>query len=359
MRRLQRSAGFAIAAATFLSLLEIFRTTMSLSLEGRLASWAEIGARVLPVWVTLIAVSPWCALMASRFPFRQGRLVRALLAHLAGAAVFILLHMLLIGLWGHLATIPGAHPRASFGHYYVMHATLEVSMYAGIVMILLLLDARQEAAERAVAAARLAERLAAARLDGLRAQLQPHFLFNTLNTLAVLARRGDGAAVDRALVDLGDLLRASLDTGERAEVRLAEELAFVDRYVGLQRLRFPDRLDIAWSVAEDARGAFVPALVLQPLVENAIEHGLARAQGGRVEIAARRDGDALEILVADDGPGFGGEAREGVGLANTRERLALLYGPRGSLTRGNRPGGGGEVRLRLPWRDREPGEPAA
>jgi len=113
MRRFQRSAVFAIAAATFLSLLEIFRTTMMLSLGGGPVPWSEVGARLLPVWATLIAVSPWCALMAARFPFRHGRLLRASLAHVAGAAVFVFLHMLAIGLWSHFSAIPGAITRAA------------------------------------------------------------------------------------------------------------------------------------------------------------------------------------------------------------------------------------------------------
>lgn len=354
MRRHTRAFLLAPAAATFLSLLEIFRTSMTLALEGDLAAWGAIAERVLPVWGTLVLVSPWCALMAERFPFRAGRLVRASLAHVAGAAIFVALHMLVIGLYGHLFSLARFHhATANPGHWYVIHATLEVSVYAGIVVILLLLDARQEAADRAVAQARLSERLAAARLEGLQAQIQPHFLFNTLNTLAVLARRGDGAAVDHALVDLGELLRASFDTARRHEVRLAEELEFLERYVGLQRLRFPDRLEVEWRVTDEARAALVPALIVQPLVENAIEHGLATLAGGRLVVLARRDGDALEIVVSDDGPGFGEAVRDGVGLANTRERLSLLYGARGSLACGNREGGGGEVRIRLPWRDRE------
>lgn len=353
MRRGTRAFLLAPAAATFLMLLESFRTAMALAVEGNLSAWFAIAQRLAPIWLTLVVVSPWCAFMAGRFPFRHGRIVRAVLAHVAGAAAFVALHLLAIGLYGHLAPLPrGHHAGAGPGHFYVLHASLDVSVYLGIVVILFLLEARQEAARREVAAAQLAERLAAARLEGLQAQLQPHFLFNTLNTLAVLARKGDGAAVDRALVDLGDLLRASFDTAHRQEVRLSEELEFLERYVALQRLRFPGRLEVEWRVAEEARGAFVPALIVQPLVENAIEHGLATLAGGRLVVAARRDGDALEIVVSDDGPGFPGGAPDGVGLANTRERLSLLHGSRGSLACGNREGGGGEVRVRLPWRDR-------
>src|SRR5262249_20268415 len=214
-------------------------------------------------------------------------------------------------------------------------------------------EARREAAERAVASAELARSLGVARLESLQAQIRPHFLFNTLNALAVLARRGDGAAVDRAIGDLGGLLRASFQDPGRHEIALGEDLAFLQGYLNLQRIRFPDRLEVDWRIDDEARRARVPVLLIQPLVENALEHGLATERGGRLHIAARREGDDLVLEVADDGPGFGRAAaddRPGGGLANTRERLALLYGARASLELGNGRTGGGHVRVRSPWR---------
>jgi sensor histidine kinase YesM len=182
--------------------------------------------------------------------------------------------------------------------------------------------------------------------------MRPHFLFNTLNTLAVLARKGDGPAVDRAIGDLGELLRASLDSLARPEIPLGEELAFLDRYVELQRLRFPDRLEVELQIEPEARDVWVPSLLVQPLVENALEHGLTTARGGKVRVSARHAGDSLEIEVADNGQGFGDvpPPNGGIGLANTRERLSLLYGDRGSLVCADREGGGGSVTIRIPWR---------
>jgi hypothetical protein len=354
MRRSLRFGGVALGAAVFFALLETSGTGLSRILEGRPPSWMALVHRIAPVWLTFAAATPWCAFMARRFPMRGGRILMSLAAHAAGGIVFAVLHtLLLIGLYmafGHLLGL--AHqPGALYLH--PIYVAMEMSVYGGIVVVMMLLDARREASERALAAARLAQSLTTARLESLQAQIRPHFLFNTLNALAVLARKGDGAAVDRAIGDLGELLRASFDSPGRHEIPLGEELAFLERYLHLQRIRFPDRLEVTWQVDDDARNALVPALLVQPLVENALEHGLATARGGHVRVAARRDGDSLVLEVSDDGPGFRdvpGPGADGVGLANTRERLTLLYGPRGTLDCGERPGGGGLVRIRLPWR---------
>jgi hypothetical protein len=360
MSRSIRNIRVALGASAFLALLEIFRTGMTRIVEGNPSTVPELIHWVLPLWVSVVIVSPWCAFMAWRFPVHRGNLPVALLIHLGGAAVFVALHLALLN--GFHRLMAAAHPILG-GHHllhrYVFYIGMEMSIYAAIVVVVMLLEARREAAERRVAAARLEKSLAGARLESLQAQIRPHFLFNTLNALAVLARRGDGAAVDHAIGDLGELLRASFDHGGRHEIPLGEELELVERYLALQRIRFPDRLAVEWDVDGEARAALVPALLVQPLVENALEHGLARANGGRVRIGARRAGDALELEVLDDGPGFaagagpagaGAPGAGGVGLANTRERLALLHGAAASLVCSEGPDGGGRVRIRLPWR---------
>jgi two-component system, LytTR family, sensor kinase len=355
MTRSGRNVRVALAAASFLALLEIFRSGMTRILEGNWVSFAEFFHWVIPLWLGVVLVSPWCAFMAWRFPVRSGQVARTLLVHVGGAAVFVALHLGVLTAFHHVLAL--AQPllgRAHAGHIYVFYVGMEASIYSAIVVVVMLLEARREAAERRLAAERLERRLTSARLESLQAQIRPHFLFNTLNTLAVLARRGDGAAVDRAIGDLGDLLRASFASPGRHEVTLGEDLELVERYLALQHLRFPDRLHVDWDVAPETRGARVPALLVQPLVENAIEHGLASARGGRVRVRARRTGAMLELEVSDDGPGFRDAASDpsgGVGLANTRERLTLLHGAAATLECSNLDGGGGSVRIRLPWRD--------
>ncbi|MCC6651924.1 MAG: histidine kinase [Candidatus Eisenbacteria bacterium] len=357
MSRTARSTRVALAAASFLALLEIFRSGMNHIIEGNHSTLFELVHWVIPLWATIVIASPWCAWMALRFPVRAKGMPLALLAHVGGAAVFVALHMGLLSALHHVDALSQRGLRgAGTAHRFVFYVGMEMSVYAAIVVVVLLLEARREAAERALLAERLERAATGARLETLQAQLQPHFLFNMLNTLAVLARRGDGAAVDGAIGDLGELLRASFRDPGRHEAPLAEELELAQRYLALQELRFPGRLRVEWSIAPDARRAFVPVLLLQPLLENAIEHGLATTRGGRVVVRAGRAGDQLELEVSDDGPGFGsgaGERLGGVGLAHSRERLALLHGTRAALECRDAPEAGGSVLVRLPWRAAE------
>jgi len=221
-------------------------------------------------------------------------------------------------------------------------------------------------AERAreVRDARLEAELSAARLEALRTQLQPHFVFNVLNAVTALLH-ADPMAADRMLTRFAALLRVILHEGNegREEHALERELDLLARYVELMQLRFGDRIVVEWAVADAARGARVPFLVLQPLVENAYEHGLAgRETGGRVRIGAARAGDRLHLVVEDDGSGLGVEAGSiigggnaetgsGIGLRNTRDRLAQLYGARASLVLERPPGGGTRALVTLPFVD--------
>jgi signal transduction histidine kinase len=188
--------------------------------------------------------------------------------------------------------------------------------------------------------------LAEARLAMLRAQLNPHFLFNSLNAVAGLVRAQDNGAAVRVLARLSDVLRHVLATSDVHEVALRQELAFINDYVEIERVRFPDRVNVEWCIAGDVGDAKVPSLVLQPLVENALRHGT-----GQLVIAARRTGLSLVLEVHDDGPGLGapGAGAVGIGLANTRARLAELYGSNSDLTLRDAPTGGAVATVTLPY----------
>lgn len=202
---------------------------------------------------------------------------------------------------------------------------------------------------------RLQKNFSEARLNALRMQLDPHFLFNALNTISSQLERDPELA--RGMIEhLGDLLRLSLASKDRQEVPLTEEMAFLEHYLAIQKIRFGDHLRIETQIAREVKYASVPCLFVQPLVENAIRHGVSRrASGGTVIISAQRDGNRLDIRVLDDGVGLPAgwtlESSGGVGLSVTRQRVAALY-PEGetSFAVNRRPGGGTEVEISLPLR---------
>jgi two-component system, LytTR family, sensor kinase len=213
----------------------------------------------------------------------------------------------------------------------------------------------EQARERERTALQLRQRLSQAQLEALKSQLQPHFLFNALNGVATLIHL-DPVAADEMLTQLADLLRETLRHPGSYEVTLTEELALLDRYLAVVRARFHDRLSVHRDIDPTVGDALVPHFLLQPLVENALEHGIAQRPGpGRVEISARRDGDHLRITVTDDGPGLTtdthGSNGNGVGLANARARLLQLYGPDQALTlEPVSSAGGARATVSLPYR---------
>jgi hypothetical protein len=207
-----------------------------------------------------------------------------------------------------------------------------------------------EAREREV----LQARLAASRLDTLKQQLQPHFLFNALNAMAALVDT-DPPAAQRMIAGLGKLIRVSLDSGGDQEVPLRQELAILEEYLAIQRMRFEDRLDVVIDADDDVADALVPTLILQPLVENSIKYGLGRfAAPGRIDVHAHRSGDSLAILVSDNGPGLRGKPVdtlvERVGVGNARARLTYLYGAAHTFAIESPPQGGFIVRIHIPLR---------
>jgi two-component system, LytTR family, sensor kinase len=213
---------------------------------------------------------------------------------------------------------------------------------------------QRQARDRTINEAQLARHLAEARLDRLQVRLQPHFLFNTLNSIAALVTR-DPAAAARMVENLGDLLRASLDFEPGREITLEAELELLRRYTAIQKVRFAERLTVDFDVDRNALDAYVPQMILQPIVENAIQHGLApREEMGTVKVHASRQGEQLQLVVRDDGVGYGrshSSTGHGIGMAGTRARLSHLYGDRYALDVSHRPGETGTVvTIQLPFR---------
>jgi len=226
-----------------------------------------------------------------------------------------------------------------------------VAAYASFAYYRRVQDRLLKTSELALRASEMETTLVRMRLDALKTQLQPHFLFNTLNMVSGLIARGDAVTANRAVARLGDLLRASLSTSADQQVSLASELELTRQYLEIARLRFGDRLTITEQVEDAALPVMVPSLVLQPLVENAVQHAAAsRGGAGRIALTASCTDGELVVRVVDDGPGFEGGAVPvmGVGLSNVRDRLLQLYGPAARLDLANGPAGGACVTLRRP-----------
>lgn len=319
---------------------------------------AEAFAQCLLSAFLWAALTPAIVLLARRCLPRRGRWAAPLGALAVASAAFPLAHgaafqlgyPILMGFPCAVATrlsalfglLPTSFPTDFATFWAVVGATWTLT-YANL------------SRERELRASQLKTRLASARLGALKRQLHPHFLFNALHSILPLVFRDPDAAT-RTVERLSDLLRLSLQNETRDLLPLWREIEILEVYLEIQRTRFPDRLTIAVDVPEDLGNALVPTLILQPLVENAIKHGIAARPGaGRVEVRARRDGEGrLSLLVGDDGPGPSVERRRdaagggGVGLRNTRERLALLYGHDHEFSFEGAPGRGCRVRLSLP-----------
>jgi len=306
-------------------------------------------------WLLYGLLTPVVFWFSARLPLTRGHLVSRLAAHFVAS---ILLCAAWTGsgvlLWRLLYGTPGAPYGGSASGWFIGSLPFGVAVYFAVLGAERATAYFLEARERETQAARLTAQLAEARLGALRMQLQPHFLFNSLNAITVVVRDQDTRTAARMLEQLGEVLHQVMRSDRPQEVSLAEELDFLRRILELEQIRFSDRLHPEFDIDPSLMGAAVPDFILQPLVENALRHGLAvRTAATLLRIEGRREGDQLVLTVTDDGPGPSDgavERREGVGLANTRERLATLYGSAASLTLEATPGGGARATIRIPYR---------
>lgn len=306
----------------------------------------------LPGWLPWAAFTPMVLALAKRYPMRRGAWGRSLAVHAAGAIAFGLAHLLILSVvrtrflplqWG--ATDP---VRWLLSTLWSLQAQAEVLAYAGVVAAGHGFEAISRARAQELRSVRLQTELTEARLGALQSQLQPHFLFNTLNAIDVLIDE-EPAQAKGILLRLAGLLRSSLDD-RRLERPLSAELKHLRIYLDIEQMRLGERLEIVWNIGPGLDDALVPSLLLQPLVENALIHGIAPRSGpGKIWIEVRREGDALALAVDDDGIGIDGSAQEGIGLGNTRRRLTELHGGQQELRVSAREGGGVTALVRIPW----------
>lgn len=319
----------------------------------------------LTFWWAWGLVTPVIFWIDAHLPFQEKQLGMRILAHLP---LSILLTLLYTYLWDAMNALIGLAGWSSLGARGFLASVSYESMLGRWLVYCVIFGAWQTFRyykyylDSEVQLERIERNFSQARLNALRMQLDPHFLFNALNTISSQVERNPRLA--RTMIEhLGDLLRLSLDARDKQEIPLAEELAFLDHYVAIQKIRFAEHLRIEIQVNPEVKYALVPGLIVQPLVENAIRHGISRrASGGTVTVTAQRGPNQVEIRVADDGvglpPGWTLETSSGMGLSITRERIVGLH-PDGNSRFFVRPrtGGGTEVEISLPLRFA--GEPAS
>lgn len=325
--------------------------------------WNEEGAlntgRVLFVsidWLLYAFLTPGVFLFARRWPIGRGRLLPNATLHVAVAMLFCVA-------WAGLGAIlrivveHGAVPDDALrGFISWLFTTLPfgLAVYFGMVAIEHAIRHFETSRDHEMKVARLNAQLSSARLLALQAQLNPHFLFNSLNTIAVLVREGKGKVATDVVEHLGEVLRSTLSASNTPEHALSDEIELVRQYLAVEKARFSDRLEPRIAIPNALMSAAVPRFAVQHLVENAIRHGIGRSSNaGLVELTARRVGGMLEIAVRDDGPGFNDAVQPlaAHGIENTRERLRTMYGSSAMLHVARAPAGGTMAVLTIPYRE--------
>jgi two-component system, LytTR family, sensor kinase len=345
--RSSRLTGFtrAFLVWTGLAVLAIAQSAMSFSERGQPIRWGQLVPSRLLDWYSCAMFTPVLLWLVRRFPLDAANAARRaplyLLVTSACVAAKYAVMVLVINNF--------AQPRVTYTRLLTQNFLLELMIFWAVVAALHAVELQRTLAAREQAALELRAQLSEAQLRVLKAQLQPHFLFNTLNGVASLIHTAPKTA-DFIVVQLADLLRASLDHEGTREIPLADELALLDKYLAIMKARFGERVTIVRDIDPAALRTLVPQLLLQPLAENAFEHGIGQRGGsGMIAIRAHIAGSLLRLEISDDGAGLSGAApEEGVGLGNSRQRLARLYGERQSITLAPRPEGGATVVVELP-----------
>jgi len=340
-----------------MALLRATQVSLGFEMMGHVASWRRLVIWQLLVFYVWIALTPLILWLGRRFKLERSHWLRSLAAHLLLGSLVSLFYL---GIYSSLTRLLEIYPDwpvslfEQFLHFTGMFFHLDLFTYGAILGIGLAADYYRKYRENELQAAELRAQLSQAQLEALRLQLRPHFLFNTLNNIVGLIRNDENKDAIRMTTGLSELLRHVLEHGGRQEVSLREEVEFLERYLDIQQMRFSDRLRVEMKIDRDTLGAKVPSLILQPIVENAIRHGIAaRDAEGVVSLSAVRHNGRLQINVYNDGPtlpaGWRIEDCDGIGLANTRARIERLYGAAGRLEAHNRGEGGVEVSLMIPF----------
>ncbi len=345
---------------TAVGLLYGNQTYFTMRASGMMHEWWRVVLWHVLVWNIWTAMTVGILLAGRRFPIERARWWRGVLAHLPIFAVVSLLNSLIqTALYLYIRPYDVWTETEPFWTLYsdrlIYRFPLDFLIYGSILGFGYAFEYYEKYREREFRAAQLEGQLAQSQLETLKMQLHPHFLFNTLHAISSLVRDQKNKTAVSMIAGLSDLLRHALENSGKQEVPLREELEFLELYLDIQQMRFSDRLKVEMEIEPESLDAAVPNLILQPLVENAIRHGIApRVGGGLISLTARCDDGLLEIKITDDGPGLATgwslAECEGIGLANTRARLAQLYGTDHLFDVRNRAEGGTIAHLKLPFR---------
>ena len=338
------------AAWTFLAVFSVAQNTVYFVQTNKAVPWREMLTGRFADWYTCALFTPLFFWLARRYPIDRRTWRTALPLTLAVTSVCVVAKYALLA---PLVRTLGLGDDATFGRLVSRNFASESMAFWAVIGIIHAFEFNRRYREREIAAADLRMRLSEAQLEALRSQIHPHFLFNTLHSISTLMHR-DVEAADSMLTRLSDLLRLTLKHRGENEIALRDELALADHYLSIMSIRFGDRLTVTHAIDPDALDTLVPQFLLQPLLENALQHGVATTPGpARVDLAANAAGDRLHLSVSDNGRGPStvsrGE-RHGMGLSNTRLRLEQLYGHDQSLVLERLPDRGTRITVEVPLR---------
>ena len=349
-----------IAGIWFASgLFDASQTVLIMHAEGRPHPWLPLFGTELASWIPWALATAFVIRLARRYPMARGMNLRTVGIHLAAFAVisaaaeaWSAMLQVLFNPWNNRSWPTFVD---TFSVSLLYQALTFVIVYALILTVTLVLDSRERMSRQITETARLNEELSKAQLAALRKQLEPHFMYNTLHSIAGLVRDRRNDPAVSMIVGLSEFLRRALEDSHRSQVTLAEEVEYLQRYLDIQRIRLGERLQVSVDIAPDLLRAQVPNLLLQPLVENAIKHGIAkRVAGGTVRVAGAYHDNILCLSVYNDGPSLPTDweaTQTGVGIGNLRTRLRILHGNESELQLRCADPGGVEVVVRLPFKE--------
>ncbi|HEY6413597.1 MAG TPA: histidine kinase [Edaphobacter sp.] len=348
----------ASVVMTFLTAIECHGYLVLMHPDATMASLLVFGATYW-LWWGVLAIAFWA--LGQRWPSTLSCTARTLMTHSIVACLLGVTHLALLQQYANFAAVrwspPGGPVEAPIDYMTVMRFGFELLLYAFVFGISSLLYIQADSQKNALRALKLEKQLSQAQLATLQMQMEPHFLFNTLNAVTTLVELKRNEEASETLAHLNTILRKTLQRNVPEKIPFAQELQIVESYLAIQQVRFADRLHVKIETTPEALEGLVPCFLLQPIVENAIRHGIARVEGeGLLETSVERIGDTLRLRVRDNGPGLTGSSvngGHGIGIKNTRDRLSFFYPGAFDFAAIEPERGGYEVTIQIPY-ERQP-----